>query len=166
MKTVTKSKLRENALIRSKPGIPDVKRISCAALAGALTKFTKRYLAGIVDIYGPPDVMEGRIGISPTRLGYALRKTVDKLSCGDPISIHITEWDDEMNVRIEAAGLDSPADVDEVISAWRAVGFQLRGCGLTLHLSIPFEKALGLVVRKDWGAKFDYELNAGYFYDK
>ena len=166
MKTVTKAKLHENALIRSKLGIPDVKRISCAALAGALTKFTKRYLSGIIDVFGPPDIMEGKVGISATRLGYALRQTVDRLSHGEPISIHITEWDDEMNIRIEAAGLDTPEDVDKVISAWRSAGFQLRSCGLTLHLCIPFDAALDLVVREDWGATFAYALSSGYFHDK
>ena len=166
MKLVTKSKLRENALIRSKPGIPDVRRISCAALAGALTKFTKRYLSGLVEIYGPPDIMEGAIGVSPTQLGYALRVTVDKLSHGKPISIHITEWDDEMNVRIEAAGLDTPDDVEAVVSAWRIAGFEPRGCGLTLRFSIPFEEALCFVVRRDNQALFDYSLSSGYYFDR
>lgn len=166
MKLVTKSKLQENALIRSMPGIPDVRRISCAALAGALTRFTKRYLSGLVEIYGPPDIMEGAIGISPTQLGYALRVTVDRLAHGKPISIHITEWDDEMNIRIEAAGLDTPEDVAEVVRAWRAVGFEPRSYGFTLRLSIPLDKALNFVVRTDREAVFDYSLGAGYFFDR
>ena len=165
MRIVGKSKMPEDILTRSAPGIPDVKKISCAALAGSLTKFAAQYLRGIATVIGPPDIMQGRVGISPSQLGYALRVTVDKLSLGEPVVIRITEWDDEMNVRIEAAGLDSLESVAEVVKVWRSVGFKPRSCGLTLHLSIPLDKAFDLVVRESSEALFEYLLNRGYFYD-
>lgn len=165
MKVIGKHKLRENSLIRSRPGIPDVKRISCAQLAGALTEFAKRYLRGLAEVFGPPDVMSGAIGVSPKQLGYALRITVDRLSCGEPVAIYITEWDDEMNIRIEGAGLEDRDAVEDVISAWHLAGFKLQSRTLVLHFSIPLEKALHLVVRDDSSTAFNFMLKSGYFYE-
>lgn len=163
MKIITKRKLSENALTRSVPGIPDVRRISCAELVGSLTSFCAKYLRGAAEVYGPDDTLTGAIGISATQLGAALRATVDKLAQGEAVKIYFTEWDDEMNLRIEAKGLEDTDATVEVIEAWRRAGFKLKRLGFSMTLSMAFENALRLVVREPNTAIFSIGLYHGYF---
>ena len=135
------------ALLRSKPGIPDVKAITSRELVGSLTSFCEHYLGDKAVVSGPADTMEGVIGIDISRLALALRNTVELLSESEPVKLLFYEWDDELDLVIEAKELENEKTAHAVIDAWRTAGFKLRSYGFYLRLHISFEDAKSLVLR-------------------
>lgn len=150
-------------ILRSKPGIPDVRQITSKELVGSLARFCEKHLRDKAVVKGPPDVLCGIIGINLEILAGALRTTVELLSVTQPVKLSFYEWDDELCVAMEAAELESPEVAARVAEAWRSANFRLKHYGLRLTMTISLEQAKTFVLRAEPSTFIDMLLYKYYF---
>ena len=149
--------------MRSKPGVPDIRRITAEDLVGSITAFAKEYLAESAIVLGPEDRMYGTLGISPTRLAHALKAAVENLSGDEPVAIIFSEMYNEMHVRFESSKIEDVKCVARVVYAWKKVGFRVLNYGLTFTMAIPYNDALAFVLRQTRPSGFKREIRDAYF---
>ncbi len=150
-------------ITRSKPGIPDVRRITAEDLVGSITAFAREYLSESAVVRGPEDRMYGTLGISPTMLARALKATVDNFSAEEPVTMIFSEMYNEMHIRFESSKMEDVNCVARVVSAWKKVGFRVLNYGLTLTMVIPYNDALAFVLRQTRPSAFKREIRDAYF---